>query len=441
MAGWIGAIPLTTPLRADAPPPATVAALTAPKDVWEAICATPDRYSTLRRCIERSHLVDFFRNDPGSYTLFALDDTAFSQMPADKRLRLTEGADATAADAMLRSHTVRGRYSIQDLKALPGYLHLLTLDGHSLIVTRGDDGLRVNGVAITGSDENAGNSVIHSIPSLFRLRNAVFRPALLGDPKDTASAASDRPSIYETLLADLPDYHLLREAIERGWMEDAYRIGNRDFTLLAPDDRAFQAMLAERHIRQLSDMKREDLTKLVTSQTILGRYTLQDLNKLPDDTCLIGYNNRPVVINTRGGLRINGVPVVGGDYLARNGVIHRIGAVFPPDTSSSAPAIYRIVVRAASDGLPIQNAIVTIDDPSGRELRKTLPTDEGGVAATTPLEPGVYRIFVSAVGYLHTPEYDVALDAEVAPLEIKMKINPHIYIDPGPVRRPRPVPD
>jgi polyisoprenoid-binding protein YceI len=60
----------------------------------------------------------------------------------------------------------------------------------------------------------------------------------------------------------------------------------------------------------------------------------------------------------------------------------------------------RTVVRG-KDGWPVRHAIVTVTDTSGRQVARAGADGDGGVM-TGPLEPGVYTVVVTAVGYAPT---------------------------------------
>ncbi|GAA4557813.1 YceI family protein [Planotetraspora kaengkrachanensis] len=71
-----------------------------------------------------------------------------------------------------------------------------------------------------------------------------------------------------------------------------------------------------------------------------------------------------------------------------------------PPASASVPGERR-GLRArvrTKDGWPIQHAVVTVTDPSGRQVVRAGADDDGAVL-TGPLAPGVYTVVVTAVGY------------------------------------------
>ncbi|GAA0361102.1 YceI family protein [Microbispora corallina] len=67
------------------------------------------------------------------------------------------------------------------------------------------------------------------------------------------------------------------------------------------------------------------------------------------------------------------------------------------------------------DGWAVQHAVVTVTDMSGLQVARVQADAEGAVA-TGPLEPGVYTVVVTAVGYAPAAQTAIATGAGVAEL-------------------------
>jgi polyisoprenoid-binding protein YceI len=74
----------------------------------------------------------------------------------------------------------------------------------------------------------------------------------------------------------------------------------------------------------------------------------------------------------------------------------------------------RALVRT-KDGWAVQHAVATVTDTSGRQTARA-EADADGVVVTTPLEPGVYTVVVTAVGYAPAASTAIATSSGSAEL-------------------------
>jgi len=93
-----------------------------------------------------------------------------------------------------------------------------------------------------------------------------------------------------------------------------------------------------------------------------------------------------------------------------------------------ADGTFKITVRSGVDGKPIQNAIVTLDETQGRELRQTVATDQDGVATTKSLSDGTYKIFASAVNFQTSAPVELSLNGDTVSVEIQLRLNKKIIV-------------
>lgn len=111
-------------------------------------------------------------SSPGPFTVFAPTDEAFAKVqPVVDWLLLPENKDKLVS--VLQYHVIQGKVLSTDLQAEQTVPTLL--EGATLDVTKGDDGVKVNGVAtVVTADVQATNGVAHVI-------DAVLVPAAIAE--------------------------------------------------------------------------------------------------------------------------------------------------------------------------------------------------------------------------------------------------------------------
>ena len=99
-----------------------------------------------------------------------------------------------------------------------------------------------------------------------------------------------------------------------------------------------------------------------------------------------------------------------------------------------ADSTLSITVHSSKDGKPIPGATVSLDETSGRELRKTLVTDANGLATSQTLSSGTYRITVIAVGFEKSAPLEVKLGDTPVPVDLQLSVLKTINLDVDGVR-------
>jgi uncharacterized surface protein with fasciclin (FAS1) repeats len=159
----------------------------AKRSIYDIIKSDPTDYKTLGADIDEAQMIKTYRED-GPYTVFAPDETAFAKLSAAQIGSFTGDANRPKLQALLSFHTVKGRYSINDLKALPDGTKLVTLAGTVLTINTTGGVLAVNGVPVVESDQVATNGYVHEIQT-------VLLPA---DMVDTSTTAPVTPATTDT---------------------------------------------------------------------------------------------------------------------------------------------------------------------------------------------------------------------------------------------------
>jgi len=97
------------------------------------------------------------------------------------------------------------------------------------------------------------------------------------------------------------------------------------FTVLAPSDAAFERLTAGTYEELLEDVC---LTRdIVSYHLVLGDFSSEDLGRVDSLQTKLGER---VFVDSREGVRINGILLVQPDIKARNGVIHILDRVMIP---------------------------------------------------------------------------------------------------------------
>lgn len=285
-----------------APPPP-------PKNIVEVAQADP-RFSVLVEAVVAADLATTL-SGTGPFTVFAPTNDAFTALLAE--LGLTKAqllADKPLLTAVLKYHVLAGQVpkaSVPLGKAitpLEGGIFKIDAVGSNLVVTDG----RNRTATITATDVSASNGVIHVI-------DKVLLPA-------------DK-NIVETAQS-LPDFSILVEAVVAANLQGTLS-GTGPFTVFAPTNAAFAALLAELGITK-DDLLADTalLTQVLTYHVVNGRVLKADV---PVGTPVITLQGGTFTVD--GTLAITDqrsrmANITATDVLTSNGVIHVIDKVILP---------------------------------------------------------------------------------------------------------------
>jgi uncharacterized surface protein with fasciclin (FAS1) repeats len=114
-------------------------------------------FNTLATAVKAAGL-DGALSTGGPYTVFAPTDDAFKKLPAGTVESLV--ADKPKLTGILKYHVVQGKYTAADLAKMDS---VKTLDGKTLMITKKNGGVMVNGAMVVKADVSASNGVIHAI--------------------------------------------------------------------------------------------------------------------------------------------------------------------------------------------------------------------------------------------------------------------------------------
>lgn len=123
------------------------------------VAASNKNFSTLVAALKAAGLVDVL-NKPGSYTVFAPTNDAFSKLPKGTLAALLKPENKDKLKNILLYHVVKGKVMAADVK--PG--DVATMEGGDIKITTDNGKVMINGnTQVTKTDIVASNGVIHVI--------------------------------------------------------------------------------------------------------------------------------------------------------------------------------------------------------------------------------------------------------------------------------------
>ncbi|WP_037320314.1 fasciclin domain-containing protein [Salegentibacter sp. Hel_I_6] len=272
-------------------------------------------YSSLLAALEVTGLTSTFTGTD-NYTVFAPNNAAFAAFLNDNGFGGLDEVPEDLLTQVLLNHVQMGAIMSGDLST--GYIPSMAVWGVSeeplSMYINTDDGVMINGVAtVTAPDIEVDNGVIHAVD------------AVIGLPDVTTFATAD------------PTFDILVQALTR---EESFTFVETlmmtddpaPFTVFAPTNDAFVALLEELELGALGDIPTEtleatlnyhvlaganvrsgDLTDNMPVETLGGEFTIN----LGDNVVITDANERTST-------------VIAADVQATNGVIHAIDTVLLP---------------------------------------------------------------------------------------------------------------
>ena len=320
-----------------------------------------DDLSSLEDALTAASLVEPLQGE-GPFTVFAPNNEAFTALLADQEVDdlagLVEKLGLPAVTSILQAHVVAQSLSADELEDQE-YATLNT--DQTITVTRDADGnVLIDGAAVVSSDIIAGNGVVHIIDAVIN----VPTPDVDGTVVD---AIASRGTLSN-----------LSAALERTSNVTTTLQGEGPFTVFAPSDVAFQALLGERTLDQLiSDLGDGNATAgtQALGNILRGHVVTEELdaNQLTDGREFGTVGGTTLAITVEDGItRVNGATVVEKNLRASNGVVHIINQVLVADTDGGEDAATVVDIVTERDDLSSLEAAI---GATGTELAETLQGD------------------------------------------------------------------
>ncbi len=255
-------------------------------------------FKTLTAALTKTKLLPVVAKE--QLTLFAPSDDAFASLG----LNADNIVDVPNLTEILLYHAVEGKvYSnMLSSKFVP------TLNGAAVQINI-DNGVKVNDASVVYADFRALNGVIHVVDKV-----------LLPPTKN----------LVEVALANAPEFSILVAAVQKAGLVETLATGG-PFTVFAPTNAAFGALLTELNATSLDDISVDALTKVLTYHVVAGRVYSSDLSTGQVQTLNGTFNiNVSTLKITDSKNRESGLVPSLLNVQATNGVIHVIDRVILP---------------------------------------------------------------------------------------------------------------
>ena len=304
--------------------------------------------SSLVAALQRADLADEL-SGPGPFTVFAPSNAAFSAFLTANGFASLDDVPADVLTQVLLNHVISGEVTSSSLTT--GYGKTLateTTTGENIsIYIDTDGGVTLNGISnVTQADIDATNGVIHLVDTFIAL-----------------------PSVVDFALAD-PTFSILVDALTRddlttdyvGVLSTPNGTGPAPFTVFAPTNDAFVALLGELGLSGLGDIDEPTLNTVLSYHAVAGANVIA--SDLMDDMAVPTLGGDITASVTGGAVLTDGngrrINIIVTNVQAANGVIHAIDRVIMPDlglpiniveTAFTVPALSNLVAALqAADG-------------------------------------------------------------------------------------------
>lgn len=167
-AGWLTVGPAAA--QTDAPAAATPAPTTSPaptaKDDLITVAKAAGNFTTFLKMVEAAGLTATLQA-PGTFTVFAPTDTAFTKLPAGKLDDLLKPENKAKLVALVSYHLSNTKLTATDLAKTD---EIKTIEGTPIDVDVTPDGkvVEIDDAKVLGSDLKANNGIIHSIDAVLQ---------------------------------------------------------------------------------------------------------------------------------------------------------------------------------------------------------------------------------------------------------------------------------
>lgn len=278
--------------------------------------AAANGFTSLAAAVEAAGLTATLSGDT-EYTVFAPTNDAFDAFLSDNGFDSLDEVPEDVLTMILMNHVQAGVIMSSDLST--GYIESMAEAGPeganvSLYINT-DDGVVLNGVStVTSADNEVDNGVVHAVD------------AVIGLPDITTFAMAD--PTFETLVAALTreDSYTFVETLQS-------TEAPAPFTVFAPTNDAFGALLTELELGALADLDAATLEAALLYHVLGGANVTSDelsdgmeVETLQEESFTVNIGDDVVITDANGRTST----VIATDVQAVNGVIHVIDTVLLP---------------------------------------------------------------------------------------------------------------
>ena len=281
-------------------------------NIVELAVATED-LSSLVAAVQRAGLVDALSDASANLTVFAPTNAAFATFLADNNFNSVDDIPVATLQQVLLNHVLGTEVKAADVTT--GYFNTLaTYDGTTSNIDMFIDAsaLSINGGSNIGTtDIDASNGIVHIVD------------AVIGIPKIPTFAVAN------------PDFSILVQALTRSDLTTNYATflaGDGPFTVFAPNNDAFVALLAELSAPDLASIPAATLEAVLTYHVANGNTLAGDLS---EGMMVPTAQGGSFTVSLTGGAKITDgagreTNIIATDIQGGNGVVHAIDRVLLP---------------------------------------------------------------------------------------------------------------
>ena len=284
------------------------------QNIVELAQSTPS-LSSLVDAVVRAGLVDALSDPNSNLTVFAPSNDAFATFLSDNGFNSVDDVPVDVLQQVLLNHVLGSEVMAADVST--GYTNTLatysTTSSNVDMFINTANGVNINGVAnVTMTDVDASNGVVHLIDAVIPV-----------------------PQI-PTFAAANPDYSILVQALTRSDLTTNYvdfLSGDGPFTVFAPNNDAFAALLTELGANSLSDIDAATLEAVLTYHVVANANVLA--GDLTDGMMVTTAQTGTFTVNLGANATIldgqgRTANITATDIQGSNGVIHAIDKVILP---------------------------------------------------------------------------------------------------------------
>jgi transforming growth factor-beta-induced protein len=281
------------------------------------VAVADGNFTTLVAALQTAMLDSVLADESGKFTVFAPTDAAFQAFLNDEGLTADQLLASPDLSDILLYHVISGaEVNAAAATAIAGNTVVMGNSDEMALSLTGSE-LFANLSGISAPDVDASNGIIHVI-------DTVLQP-----PADATT-----PTLTITQLAEASaDFTILALALQTAGLDDTLDDPSGDFTVFAPTDAAFQALLADLGITDADLLASPDLTKILLKHVVAGSVdsiTAFTLNGA--DVPTLNPDGETVKLEIDSGeLTVDAAEVEEFDILATNGIVHVIDAVITLD--------------------------------------------------------------------------------------------------------------
>jgi len=304
------------------------------------------QFSTLIAAIDAAGLGETLEGE-GPFTVLAPTDAAFDA--AFEALGITAEellADTETLTAILLYHVLGQEADSQLVATLDGS-SVATLNPQEVAISVVDGQIMINEATVVSADLIADNGIVHVIDAVLlppdiaeALGVAMTEEAMEEETTTTTEATTTTteamaPTIAEIVAeaaaGDPAEFTVLLAALETADLVEALN-GEGPFTVFAPTDAAFAALLEELGVTAEDLLANPELANILLYHVVSGEFLAADVIGIaPADVPTLYDENTIAIAVVDGNVVINDVAtVVTADVMASNGVVHIIDAVLVP---------------------------------------------------------------------------------------------------------------